>query len=55
MLQAQSYPGCPVRVIMPYPPGAVGDRVCGKFNALIRKELQRWPKLIRELGIQGGS
>jgi len=26
-----------------------------EFDALIRKEVQRWPKLIRELGIQGGS
>jgi tripartite-type tricarboxylate transporter receptor subunit TctC len=26
-----------------------------EFDALIRKELQRWPKLIRELGIQAGS
>ena len=26
-----------------------------EFDALIKKEVQRWPKLIRELGIQGGS
>ena len=26
-----------------------------EFDALVKKELQRWPKLIRELGIQGGS
>lgn len=26
-----------------------------EFDALIRKEAQRWPKLIRELGIQAGS
>jgi len=26
-----------------------------EFDALIKKEVQRWPKLIRELGIQSGN
>jgi tripartite-type tricarboxylate transporter receptor subunit TctC len=33
---------------------SIGGSTPAEFDALIKRELQRWPKVIRELGIKGG-
>ncbi len=41
---AQPYPSKPLRLIVPYPPGGIGDALC--------REMDKNGRLIRELGLK---